>query len=61
MLLELLAGCSGLANREFVTDAVVLPQADQEELGFASVVEKTDRLGRRRERRDALWRPVATR
>jgi len=39
--LELLAGCSGLANREFVADAVVLPQADQEELGFASVVEKT--------------------
>lgn len=49
MQLELLTGCSGPANREFVADAVVLPQADREEFDFASIVEKTDRLGRRRE------------
>lgn len=39
----LLAGCSGLTDQEFIADAVVLPQADQEELGFATVVEKTER------------------
>ena len=39
----LLAGCSGLTNREFIADAVVLPEEDQDELGFAPVVERTER------------------
>ena len=39
----LLAGCSGLTDQEFIADAVVLPEADQEELGFATVVERTER------------------
>jgi len=39
----MLAGCGGLANQEFIADTVVLPAADQEELGFTSLVEETDR------------------
>ncbi|WP_324664894.1 DUF6517 family protein [Haloarcula sediminis] len=39
----LLAGCSEVTDQEFVADAVVLPEADQDELGFAPVVERTER------------------
>lgn len=39
----MLAGCSGLTDQEFIADTVVLPEPDQEELGFATVIERTER------------------
>ena len=39
----LLAGCSGLSDQEFIADAVVLPEEAQEDLGFATVAERTER------------------
>ncbi|WP_277542471.1 DUF6517 family protein [Haloarcula laminariae] len=39
----LLAGCSEVTDQEFVADAVVLPEDDQEALGFAPVAERTER------------------
>lgn len=39
----MLAGCSGLTDREYIADTVVLPDPAQAELGFPAVVERTER------------------